>query len=868
MSVLAAGLSLLLTSAATASPGLSSGTLSNGLEYVLVEDRSRPEVAVTGCFRIGGRTETLEEKGLTHFVEHLIGRGGTASLPELEWRSVRSKMNFGGSTSQDGSCYSFQVPSGELPASLESYAEALFDVEITDAKVGQEREVVLQELSRGLAMPFGPAAHALWPIAFTRHPYRSMTIGREEVVRDVSTETLRTLHSERFTPNHLFLVVIGDLGPAATREQIESAFGGYSAGAPSFELNTPEPPQPHYREVFVSGPTEATRLLLGCKVPGVAHPDAAVLDVASQILAGGAGSRLAIALLESGAALSASAASSRARDPGLFTFQLEVPAGQERRVLTRFWEVLADLARHEPDDAEARRARRSIQFERALAQESLSRRAGALAEAELAGGYVLELHYDERIQGVTTADVSRVVARYLDPSRCNLVAGGANLEPAGWRDLADETAARWPQASVEADGASKISRMALANGSTVLLEERPGSPIQALELLLAGAPWNVPESLGGLVELAAQSLALQPVNGEETLEEFVASVGGRVLVRSTPDSIGIAIESLAEDSPELIGALAQAVASPRITPGLVDSARRRVQAAVASRSGRSENLVRSRLVRALFPGHPYGVQPLAESLDRIDTDRLSEFLEETLRGRRTILALAGGTDLGGARDLLAPLEGLPPGTSWRAPLAARYLAPAPGSIAISRDVPQSQVATGLPTVGARSDDFFPLQVAARVLWSRLFYTFVRGDEPLAYWLVADLEARLGPSLLTVQAGVSPDNAERLIEGIREAVATLAAEGITSEELKNAQDKTVGSFSTVSHADRARQRARQELLLGLGADFDEIERRIRQVTAEEVRRVAGRHLVPSDWLVSVVGPNPGQDGGSGDQSDPD
>ncbi len=834
------------------------GRLPNGLEYVLVEDHLRPEIAFSGCLRIGGRTEPAEQKGLTHFLEHLIGRGGTGRLSEEDWQSVRSGIEYTAYTSHDGTCYDFQVSTTRLADTLEAYSEALLEVEITDEKADLEREVVLQERARGLSMPFGPAQHLLWPTAFTEHPYGVLTIGREEVVRNAKAAELRAIHSEWFRPNQLFLAAVGDFDASELADLIRETFGAYPAGEPGFELNLVEPPQGEYREVLIHrreapGEQNRSRLLVGCKAPAASHPDATALDVVAHLLGRGPDARLVSGLLASGIDSSVSVTPSGARDTGLFVFELDSAQGEEASTLATLWEVLLEMAVDGAGAPQVERRKRALEVERALDRESLMGRARALSAAELAGSYTLALNEAARLRAVSEVDVSRVVARYLSPDRCSLVASVAGSGSGGWRNTASDVAAVWPKPGPISRSETRVERAVSTNGLTTVVEERPGSPTEAMELLIVGAPWRVSEELSGLAPVAAEALVLQPVAGGTTVEELVGSAGGRLEVRSTPDHISVLVEALVEDFPEVAAAFLQALAEPGASDQLVASARRRAEADLVGERASNERLAEATLFAGLFPRHPYGAMPDPESLRRIGALELGEFFDRVFRGQRVFVALVGGLDIDSARALVSDALGeLRPGDPWRGRGPSLRDEPVRERISILRDVPQSQIATGVATVGAGHDDFRPLQVTARLLWSRLFNRFVRGEEPIAYWLRARMLPRIGPSPFYVQAGVAPSDEARLLRGIRETIEALASGPITAEEMERARGRLVDGLSPrESQREQARLRAERELLFGGGGAVDDPASRVLEVSTEDVRRVVATYLL-SDWPLSVVG----------------
>src|SRR6185369_17353863 len=71
--------------------------LSNGLRLVLKENHNKNIIALCGYIDGGSRTEDDSIKGLSHYYEHIIFRGGTPNQAELETRrAFQSLGDYGG----------------------------------------------------------------------------------------------------------------------------------------------------------------------------------------------------------------------------------------------------------------------------------------------------------------------------------------------------------------------------------------------------------------------------------------------------------------------------------------------------------------------------------------------------------------------------------------------------------------------------------------------------------------------------------------------------------------------------------------------------------------------------------------------------
>src|SRR5438874_11131013 len=85
-------LCLAAPSLAASSETIRRETLANGLRVILVENHSKPLVAVCIVVNGGSRTETPALSGLSHYYEHLIFRGGSLKQGELEFRKQMQRI--------------------------------------------------------------------------------------------------------------------------------------------------------------------------------------------------------------------------------------------------------------------------------------------------------------------------------------------------------------------------------------------------------------------------------------------------------------------------------------------------------------------------------------------------------------------------------------------------------------------------------------------------------------------------------------------------------------------------------------------------------------------------------------------------------
>src|SRR3978361_1734593 len=144
---------VLLTAPAVAEPiKVANYTLANGLELVVIPDRRAPVVTHMIWYKVGSADEASGKSGLAHFLEHLMFKG-TAHNPTGHFSRVVATI--GGQenafTSNDYTGYYQRVPTEQLKTVMEFEADRMTGLQLTDAVVLPERNVILEEQNQRVA---------------------------------------------------------------------------------------------------------------------------------------------------------------------------------------------------------------------------------------------------------------------------------------------------------------------------------------------------------------------------------------------------------------------------------------------------------------------------------------------------------------------------------------------------------------------------------------------------------------------------------------------------------------------------------------------------------------------------------------------
>lgn len=229
----------------TPDPAVIYGTLENGMRYA-IRKNAQPEgaAAVRLSFNFGSLAEAEDERGLAHFIEHMVFNG-TTNVPEGEMVKMLERLGlaFGAdtnaSTGFDRTTYQLDLPVADkerLDAAFflmrETASEVLFD----PAAIDRERGVILGERRAREGVGIREITDQLG-FFLPDTPYsRRLPIGAVKILESAEANSFRSLYQRYYRPENAVFVFVGDADPAEIEARIKATFGDWrgvgEAGAP------------------------------------------------------------------------------------------------------------------------------------------------------------------------------------------------------------------------------------------------------------------------------------------------------------------------------------------------------------------------------------------------------------------------------------------------------------------------------------------------------------------------------------------------------------------------------------------------------------------------------------------------------------
>ncbi|MBK8999848.1 MAG: insulinase family protein [Myxococcales bacterium] len=405
--------------------------LDNGLEVILHRDSSLPLVAVSLWYHVGPVNEPVGRSGFAHLFEHLMFTGskhvGSRFDTLLEGAGA---TNVNGTTSWDRTNYFETVPREQLELCLwlESDRMGFFLDTLSADRLEVQRGVVKNERRQSYEdAPYGPSSLTLLDTLFPKgHPYHGAVIGSMADLDAAKLDDAESFFRAYYAPSNATLTLAGDFAPAQAKRWIARYFGTLPKQPKPKVNRAPTAPLRDSVRKEVTEPVELAKVSMGWITPPAYSKDAAALEVAAAVLAGGKATSLYKKLVvEKKLAAEVDADLDPNALAGIFSVSAVAASGKAPKdVEAALDAVLKDLGDKGPSNAELARARRRLLVDLMAQVQLLNGRDGESGRAGLLQrfnhylgdpGYLKQYHAS--LEGVTQQDVARVVKQHLDPSR-------------------------------------------------------------------------------------------------------------------------------------------------------------------------------------------------------------------------------------------------------------------------------------------------------------------------------------------------------------------------------------------------------------------------------------------------------------------
>ena len=399
-------------------------TLANGLRVIFHQDVSTPMAVMNIMYDVGARDEDPQKTGFAHLFEHLMF-GGSVNVPDYDEPLQMAGGENNAYTTNDITNYYIQLPAENLETAFWLESDRMLSLAFGEKSLETQRKVVIEEFKEHyLTKPYGDVWHKMRELAYKKHPYRWMTIGKElSHIENAKLEDVKNFFFKHYRPVNAVLVVAGNVTIEKVKELTEKWFGDIPAGEP-YKRNLPqEPEQTEERRQVIKANVPLDALYKCWHMPGRLDKRYYIIDLLSDVLSGGGSSRLYQSLVKEKQLFSnIECHHFGSTENGLLVIEGKLVKGIKMEEAEKAVEEELDKMRNEPvSEVELQKVKNKTESMIAFEDMSVMSRAQSLANYEILGDASLMNFELEKYGAVTAEDIlreSRIVFRHTN---CNTI---------------------------------------------------------------------------------------------------------------------------------------------------------------------------------------------------------------------------------------------------------------------------------------------------------------------------------------------------------------------------------------------------------------------------------------------------------------
>src|SRR6478609_3309284 len=187
--------------------------LKNGLEVLVIEDKTVPLITVEINVKNGSYTEAPEYNGLSHLYEHMFFKANK-DIPNQEAfldRTNELGMQWNGTTSNERVNYFFTLNKKFLVEGLQFMNSAIRSPLFDEREMKNENPVVDGEFQRAESNPTFWLQQDLQRKMFGDLYSRKNVIGDHHVILTATTAKMKVIQEKYYWPNNSILLIAGDV---------------------------------------------------------------------------------------------------------------------------------------------------------------------------------------------------------------------------------------------------------------------------------------------------------------------------------------------------------------------------------------------------------------------------------------------------------------------------------------------------------------------------------------------------------------------------------------------------------------------------------------------------------------------------------
>lgn len=412
--------------------------LDGGLRIITVPLKETAAVTILVLVGAGSKYETLKENGISHFIEHMLGKGTKKRPDQLKIGEsidkIGGRFNFG--TSKEDVIYWVKVRAEYFEQALDWISDILLHSKFEEKEIEKEKNIVLQELKMYLDEP-STYVWTLWEkLLYGNQPAGRLISGQERNIKNFKREQILDYLNKHYSCKNTIICVSGKIDQKIVETKIRKYFKNLRRIKPKEKLKAKEiQKRPKVLSYFKE--TDQTHLCIGVRTFSFFHPSVYAQEILATILGGNVSSRLFnLIRTRKGLAYYISTSSDTYTDTGYLVTGAGTAHENVEKAISLILKEYNKLKIKKVSSSELQRAKDFLKGNLSLSLESSDDYAAFYGSQELFKNKILKPEQIfAKIDKVSKEEILNLAKRIFTPKRLNLALIGPFKDKTKFKNL-------------------------------------------------------------------------------------------------------------------------------------------------------------------------------------------------------------------------------------------------------------------------------------------------------------------------------------------------------------------------------------------------------------------------------------------------
>jgi predicted Zn-dependent peptidase len=207
-------------------------SLKNGLRIITVPSKSTQTVTVLVLVGTGSKYERKEEKGISHFLEHMYFKGTKKRPSSLEIAETLDKVGgiYNAFTSQEYTGYFAKVSKEHFELALDWVSDIFLSSTLPEKEIEKERGVIIEEINMRKDHPM-EHVQVLWQeLLYGDQPAGWDVAGTVETVSKISRKDLINYRETQYVAPNTIVCLAGNFNEREGVKKVKKYFSKIKIG--------------------------------------------------------------------------------------------------------------------------------------------------------------------------------------------------------------------------------------------------------------------------------------------------------------------------------------------------------------------------------------------------------------------------------------------------------------------------------------------------------------------------------------------------------------------------------------------------------------------------------------------------------------